>query len=75
VKISKENLLPLYNEVINANFDDSVKDDVVLDYIKVIREGILKTEIKRLEGLIRNTTDPLEKATIAEKIRCLKIGS
>ena len=71
----KENLLPLYNEVINANFDDSVKDDVVLDYIKVIREGILKTEIKRLEGLIRNTTDPLEKATIAEKIRCLKIGS
>lgn len=71
----KENLLPLYNEVISSNFDDNPKDEAILDYIKVVREGILKSEIKRLEGLIKNTVDPLEKARIAEKIRCLKIGS
>ena len=71
----KENLLPLYNEVISSNFDDNPKDEAILDYIKVVREGVLKSEIKRLEGLIRNTVDPLEKARIAEKIRCFKIGS
>ncbi len=71
----KENLLPIYNEVISSNFDDNPKDEAILDYIKVVREGVLKSEIKRLEGLIRNTVDPLEKARIAEKIRCLKIGS
>lgn len=71
----KEDLLSLYNEVISQNFDDDVKDEVIIEYINVVREGILKTEIKRLEDLIRNTVDPLEKARIAEKIRCLKIGS
>lgn len=71
----KENLLPLYNEVISSNFDDNPKDEAILDYIKVVREGVLKAEIKRLESLVRNTVDPLEKARIAEKIRCLKIGS
>ncbi|MEG2447878.1 MAG: DNA primase [Bacilli bacterium] len=45
------------------------------DYFKVVREFNVNEEVKRLTKLIKEETDPTEKAKIAEKIRVLRIGS
>ena len=69
----KEELLELYNQIISSDVLDNIDDKVVDDYINVIKEYNKSLEIKRLEKLIKETIDDIEKSKIAEQIRQLKL--
>ena len=69
----KKELLDLYDKVISSSTIDSVEDRIIDDYILVIKQYNKKQEIKRLEKLIKETFDDIEKSKIAEKIRLLKL--
>ncbi len=70
----KEELLELYNSIISYNDNSIVTDAAVNDYMKVIKEYNLRQEIKRLNELLKNENDDLEKSKIAQKIALLRIG-
>lgn len=69
----KKDLLDLYNKIISTEEMDDIDDKAIDDYILVINSYNKSQEIKRLEKLIRETFDDLEKSKIAEKIRQLKL--
>lgn len=69
----KKELLDLYDKVISSSTIDSVKDSIIDDYILVIKQYNKKQEIKRLEKMIKETFDDIEKSKIAERIRLLKL--
>ena len=72
--IDKEELLELYNNIINYVDSNSISDEAVTDFMNVIRSYNMRLEIKRLTDKLRNETDELEKSKIAEEIRLLRIG-
>ena len=45
-----------------------------MEYVSVISEYNIRQEIKRLEQMMRKTTDEMEKINILERIRKLRIG-
>ena len=69
----KRDLLDLYNKIINYDDINLIDDNVVNDYILVIKAYNKSQEIKRLEKLIKETLDDIEKSKIAEQIRLLKL--
>ena len=69
----KIELLELYNKIIMLDDIDLIDDKVIDDYILVIKEYSKSQEIKRLEKLIKETLDDIEKSKIAEQIRLLKL--
>ncbi len=69
----KKDLIDLYNKIISTEEMDDIDDKAIDDYILVINSYNKSQEIKRLEKLIRETFDDLEKSKIAEKIRQLKL--
>jgi len=70
----KEELLVVYNFIINLDYEDEVSVKAIEDYIAVISEYNVRQEIKRLSDLVKKENDPIEKAKIAERIRLLRIG-
>lgn len=72
--MDKEELLELYNNIINYIDSNSISDEAVTDFMNVIRSYNMRLEIKRLTDKLRNETDELEKSKIAEEIRLLRIG-
>lgn len=72
--MDKEELLELYNNIINYIDSNSISDEAVTDFMNVIRSYNMRLEIKRLSDKLRNETDELEKSKIAEEIRLLRIG-
>ena len=72
--MDKEELLELYNNIINYVDSNSISDEAVTDFMNVIRSYNMRLEIKRLTDKLRNETDELEKSKIAEEIRLLRIG-
>ena len=62
-------------EIINFELDTDVDNLVILDLLKVIEDYNITLEIKRLEKLIINETDPLEQAKISNEIMKLKLRS
>lgn len=72
--MDKEELLELYNNIINYIDSNSISDEAVTDFMNVIRSYNMRLEIKRLTDRLRNETDELEKSKIAEEIRLLRIG-
>lgn len=70
----KEELLVVYNFIINLDYEEEISVKAIEDYITVIKEYNVRQEIKRLNDLIKKENDPIEKAKIAEKIRLLRIG-
>ena len=70
----KKELLASFEEVINQNLSEEVKDETLLEYSKVISDYNVRQEIKRLENEMRKEPDELEKAKIANKILMLRIG-
>lgn len=69
----KRDLLDLYNKIINYDDINLIDGNVVNDYILVIKAYNKSQEIKRLEKLIKETLDDIEKSKIAEQIRLLKL--
>ena len=72
--IDKEELLELYNNIINYVDSNSISDEAVTDFMNVIRSYNLGLEIKRLTEKLKKETDEMEKSKIAEEIRLLRIG-
>lgn len=72
--IEKVELLELYNNIINYVDDNSITNEAVEDFMKVIKDYNLRLEINRLTELMRKETNDLEKSKIAEEIRVLRLG-
>lgn len=72
--IEKEELLGLYNDVINYVDNNSISDEAVDDFILVIKDYNLRQEIKRLTELMKSESSDLEKSKLADEIRRLRIG-
>lgn len=71
----KKELLELLDKVLALDVENEISDQVVEEYIRVIRENNVNLEMNRLKKIMKEKNDPLEKAAIAEKIRKLKMGS
>lgn len=71
----KPELLDILKEVLALELSDEIEENVILDYVKVMRENSVNQERKRLQKMMKEIVDPLEQAKIAEKIRKLKMGS
>lgn len=71
----KKELLVLLDNVLALEVEEEVSDEIVNEYIHVLRENSVNLEINRLKKKMREKNDPLEKARIAEEIRKLKMGS
>ena len=69
----KTELLELYNKIIMIEDINLIDDKVVDDYILVIKDYSKSQEIKRLEKLMKETLDDIEKSKIFEQIRLLKL--
>ena len=60
------------NKINKQNTKEEYSNEEIEDYIKVIKDFNVKEEIKRLTNKMKNLTDPLDKAKIAEEIVSLK---
>ena len=72
----KSGLLELLNHVLVATEDykEEITKDVLFDYFKVVKEYGKKQEIKRLKAKMLTEVDEIEQASIADEIRCLRMG-
>lgn len=70
----KKELLQLLDDILMLEVGE-ISNQMIDEYIRVVKENSVNLEIKRLEKMIREKNDPLEKARIAEEIRKLKMGS
>ena len=64
-----------FSKILGLKFSNEVDNQVILDYLKVIKDYNVALEIKRLEKLIMNEVDPNEQAKISNQIMKLRIGS
>ena len=71
----KESLMKTFKEIINLDLDSSVSNEVILEYLDVIKKYNVTLEIKRLEKLIMEEVDLDEQIKISNQIRKLKMGS
>ena len=62
------------NKINRENTKETYTLEEIEDYINVIRDYNVQEEIKRLTNKMKNLTDPLDKAKIAEEIVGLKKG-
>ena len=67
-----EELMQTINKINKQNTKETYQIDEINDYIKVIKDYNIKEETKRLLNKMKNLTDPLDKAKIAEEIVELK---
>ncbi len=70
----KPDLLQYLNEIVSSNYKEDWNEDDLYAYFKVIEDYRLSQEIKRLEKLMKEESDCLEQAKIAEQIRKLRLG-
>ena len=67
-----EDLMTTISKINKNNTKETYTLEEIEDYINVIRDYNVKEEIKRLTNKMKNLTDPLDKAKIAEEIVGLK---
>ena len=72
----KTKLLELLNHVLadTEDYAEEITKDVLFDYFNVVKEYGKKQEIKRLKAKMLSEVDEIEQASIADEIRCLRIG-
>lgn len=70
----KKNLSNLLTEILSLNLKEEISEEELEEYASVIRTYRLNEEIKRLQKMIEEEVDPLQKAVLAERIRKLKMG-
>lgn len=70
----KKELLGVFNQVQSLNLNEEISENTIMEYVSVISEYNTRQEIKRLEQMMRKTTDEMEKINILERIRKLRIG-
>lgn len=59
--------------ILRLNLNENYTDKEIDDYINVIKEYNMNYQIKRLKEKMKNITDPIEQARIAEEIKKIKI--
>ena len=69
-----EELMNTISNINKKHTKDTYTNSEIEDYISVIKDYNVKEEIKRLTNKMKNLTDPLDKAKIAEEIVSLKKG-
>ncbi len=69
-----KDLMATIGKINKQNTKETYSLEEIEDYINVIRDYNIKEEIKRLTNKMKNLTDPLDKAKIAEEIVGLKKG-
>lgn len=67
-------LMETIGKINKTNTKETYTIEEIEDYINVIKDYNVKNEIKRLTDKMKNLTDPLDKAKIAEEIVELKKG-
>ena len=67
-------LMETINKINKNNKKETYTLEEIEDYINVIKDYNVKEEIKRLTNRMKNLTDPLKQAKIAEEIVGLKKG-
>ena len=67
-----EDLMKTISQINKQNTKETYQIDEIEDYINVIKDYNIQEEIKRLMNKMKNLTDPLDKAKIAEEIVELK---
>lgn len=70
----KKNLLQLLNSIVSSNYQENVDKKILFSYFKVVKDYSISQQKKRLEKLMREENNQLEKVKIAEQIRKLKLG-
>lgn len=71
----REELLNILSDVLSLELPDAISEQEMDDFFKVVYEYNMNQEIKRLQKMIKEEIDPLEKAKIADRIRKLRMGS
>lgn len=61
------------SQILTLNLPESYTKEQIYDYFKVIREGNIKEEIRRLKNKMKEENIPQEKAKLAQKIVELKV--
>lgn len=69
-----EEYMNTINKINQNNKKETYTIEEIEDYINVIQDYNVKNEVKRLQKRMKDLTDPLEKAKIAEEIVKLKKG-
>lgn len=66
-------LIKTVGEIMSLNLKEDYSDEEISDYINVIKEYNIKSEIARLKEKMKTEIDPVKKAEIAQKIVELKV--
>lgn len=59
--------------ILSLDLNDNYREEEIDDYMMVIKEYNVNSQIKRLKDKMKNISDPIEQAKIAEEIKKLKI--
>lgn len=71
----KKELLKLLDEVLALEVEEEFTEEAWKSYVDVVKEKNRNLEMERLKKTMKELSDPLEQAKIAERIRKLKLGS
>ena len=69
---SNEDILKIFNEIINMNINDSYILEEIDDYIKVVNTYPIRKKENELKKLLKEETDPIKQAKILSEILSLK---
>lgn len=69
-----KDIMATIQKINQNNFSDEYSKEEINDYINVIKDYNIKEEIKRLTNKMKDETDPLKQASIAQKIIDLRKG-
>lgn len=70
---NNQNLCDTLSYILTLDLKEDYKEEEIEDYIRVIKEYGLKYQINRLKSKMKNVSDPMEQAKIAEEIKKIKI--
>lgn len=69
----REEIYNTLSYILTLDLNENYTEQEISDYIKVINEYNVNSQIKRLKDKIKNITNPIEQAKIAEEIKKLKV--
>jgi len=71
--ITNEEIYNTLSYILTLELKEGYTEEEINDYINVIKEYNVNAQIKRLKEKMKNITDPIGQAEIAEEIKKLKI--
>ena len=68
----KEEILKLFNEIVNMNINETYMMEEIEDYIKVVNSYPISKKENELNEMLKKETDPIKQARILSEILSLK---